>query len=167
MNFTKNFLLKKREKLLKIGITHSFGRNFLGRTTVFGKGMLNKMRFYLINFKYYISFSGIVLDKLVDYYRNAFIGLVLYNNGFLTYLLLEDSIKVGDTLPSLILNTFLNMNNFAKGHSYYIKNIPLNFKIFGVEKYPLKGMVYSRSAGTFVTIISKEKNWVYLKLKSG
>jgi ribosomal protein L2 len=139
--------------MLKLGISRSFGRNFLGRTTIFGKGMLSRIRYNMINF-FYKDISCVILGVVKDYYRNSFIGLVLYKNGFLTFILLENSSKVGDIINKP--NNFnKNKNYLLKGNSFYLKFIPLNFKVFGLEKYPNSNIVYTRSAGNFSILVSK------------
>ncbi len=53
------------------------------------------------------------------------------------------------------------------GNALPLKNIPLGIVIHNVELYPNHGGQIARGAGTAVTVIAKEGNYVHLKLASG
>ena len=165
------FLLKKSSKLLKIGLSRSFGRNFLGRITVWGRGMLNKVNFNLVLFSY-VNYSYLVLNRVFSYHRSAFIGLVLYENGLLTYRLLGLGTKVGSTVSRpdtySLARDYLgrSMKVLRKNNVFSLNNVPLNFKIFGIEDVFGGGAHYARAAGNSAIVISKSKKHVFLKLRS-
>lgn len=58
------------------------------------------------------------------------------------------------------------LSKFKLGYATFLKNIPLGTNICCIENIPGKGGIYSRSAGTFSTLISKEKKYAIIKLSS-
>jgi large subunit ribosomal protein L2 len=103
-----------------------------------------------------------VLRIEYDPNRTAFIALLGYKTGVLSYIIAPENLKVGDLLISG-LNTENRLGNFTQ-----ILNIPIGAIIHNLELYPGNGSILCRSAGTKAQIISKlENGYSLIKLNSG
>lgn len=162
--------IKLLNKLSKCKVLNRFckslnyhaGRNNLGRITVRHKGGRCKRRYRVIDF--FRSNSGLygkVVREEYDPNRNSNILLINYFNGEKSYIISPKNIKIKDILVSS-LDSPLNI-----GNSNIIKNIPNGFKIHCLESFPGSGAKYSRSSGSYCTIISKNNSSVNILLKSG
>src|ERR1700744_3217028 len=84
-----------RKNLIK-GLKSTGGRNFLGRVCVRGKGFCNsstKKLYRYIDFYRRINKKGILLNIYYDPNRTGRIGLILYENGLSSYILLQKTLK--------------------------------------------------------------------------
>jgi large subunit ribosomal protein L2 len=154
------FFINRVKKNLLIGFSKRAGRNFFGRKTVFTQsgGLFKKMR--LINFKRTLNQSGILLTIEKDIDRTGFIGLICYENGLNSYILLFDNIlKTGS-----LINGFVN--KFLMNSSTFLFNIPTGNFVHHVELKPGKGGLLSRAAGTSSFLISEDDNFIFLKMNS-
>jgi large subunit ribosomal protein L2 len=134
--------------------------NFFGRKTVFTQsgGLFKKMR--LINFKRTLNQSGVLLTIEKDIDRTAFIGLICYENGMNSYIILFDNIlKIGS-----LINGFIN--KFLINSSTFLFNIPTGNFVHHIELKPGIGGLLSRAAGVSSFLISEDNNFVFLKMNS-
>jgi len=98
-----------------------------------------------------------------DINRTGFIGLVCYENGMNSYILLSSfhcEVGVGK-----IIHGFLN--HLKKNSSTFLFNIPTGNFIHHIETLPSKGAVLSRAAGCSSFVISKDGFYTHLKMNSG
>lgn len=154
----KGRVIKKFSKKLN----YSAGRNNLGRITVRHKGGRCKRKYRIIDFfRSDINLYGKVVREEYDPNRNSNILLINYFNGSKSYIISPKNIKIKDILVSSF-NSSLNI-----GNSNIIKNIPNGLKIHCLENYPGSGAKYSRSSGSYCTIISKNNFSANILLKSG
>jgi len=164
INYYIIFFLKK--KLTK-GLKSTGGRNFLGRICIKGKGFCNsskKQIYRYIDFYRRINKSGILLKIFYDPNRTGKIGLILYENGLSSYILLQKGINLYNIINS---GNFLFNNNIKKGDSFLLYNIPLFSVISNIENKPFKGGNLCRAANVSGLLISKDKINGILKLNSG
>lgn len=164
INYNIVWFLKK--KLTK-GVKSTGGRNFLGRVCIKGRGLCNsstKKTYRYLDFYRRINKKGILLNILYDPNRTGKIGLILYENGLSTYILLQK----GVALLSVIYSggSFIS-SNIKKGDSTLINNIPLFSLVSNIENKPFKGSTICRAAGVGGLLISKDKYKCILKLNSG
>jgi len=160
-----SYTIKKALKRLNIGVYSKNGRNCFGRICVFHRGGGNLKKYRLIDFHRRLNLFGYVFKILYDPNRTSHIGLVFYENGFFSYIILSDGIKLGDRLFSG--DTLINTNCYLQGSSLPLKFIPLFNIVNNIEIFPNRGAIYVRSAGNGAIIVSKNDNNVTLKLKSG
>jgi large subunit ribosomal protein L2 len=160
-SFKKNYLISRIKKKLIIGISKRAGRNFFGRKTVFTQsgGVFKKLR--VIDFNRVLPYNGVILTIEKDLNRSGFVGLICFENGLYSYILLSEHLnKVG-----YLIYGFLN--KFYFNSSTFLINIPTGNFIHHIELKPAKGAILSRAAGSSSFLISEEGNHVLLKMNSG
>jgi large subunit ribosomal protein L2 len=163
MLYKNKFFLCRIKKHLIIGFSKRAGRNFFGRKTILTQsvGIFNKN--YIIDFKRNIQYNSILLTIHKDSNRTGFIGLVCYENGFNSYILLSSNhteIGIGK-----IVYGFLN--KLKKNSSTFLMNMPTGNFIHHIETKPNIGAILSRAAGCSSFIISKDELYTHLKMNSG
>ena len=78
----------KPEKTLTIGLSKSGGRNNTGRVTSWHRGGGHKRKYRIIDFKRKLLDSPGVVERIeYDPNRSAFIALIKYDDGELSYIL--------------------------------------------------------------------------------
>jgi large subunit ribosomal protein L2 len=93
--------------------------------------------------------------------RSAFIALIRYEDGELSYILAPQRIKVGDTIES-------GRNvDIRPGNALPMQNIPVGTIIHNVEMKQGKGGQIARSAGTYVQLVGKDQGYAQVRLSSG
>lgn len=159
-----NIISLINRKLTK-GLKSSGGRNFLGRVCIKGRGACNsseKKIYRFIDFHRRINKKGLLLKILYDPLRTGKIGLVLYENGLSSFILIQKGLKLFSIIYSG--NTFESIN---KGDSLLLKKMPLFSIISNIENKPFKGGAICRAAGVSCLLINKDNNNGILKLNSG
>lgn len=157
-NFYKGNINKCFYKILK----YRAGRNNLGHITVRHKGGKCKRKYRLLDFfRSKEDLYAKVLRVEYDPYRNSNILFIKYFNGKKDYIISPKNININSIIISS-KNCPLTI-----GNSLIVKNIPEGTKIHCVEKIPLGGAKYSRSAGSFCILISKTFKYANILLKSG
>lgn len=97
--------------------------------------------------------------------RSAYIGLILYKNGLFSYILTEQSMKVGKIWFFDHMTYYYYLGDHVK-----LKKVPYGFTIFNVELKIGYGGQIARSAGTSVKIVHRLINKydkILLKFRSG
>jgi len=156
-----NFLINKVKKQLIIGFSKCAGRNFFGRKTIFTQSGGLKVKLRLIDFKRNFVGSGLLLSVEKDINRTGFIGLICYENGLFSYILLSSVfIELGKTL----VGGFSIKNKL--GSSLFLLNASTGSAIHHIELFPGSKGILSRAAGTSSFIISKDNNHTFLKMNS-
>ena len=114
-----------------------------------GGGVKNFFRF--LDFYHIIwEIPAFALRKEYDPSRTAFVLLVCYINGMLSYYLATDGIKRRNVLRTT--NFFLE---FTKGYTMKLKNIPEGSLLNSVELSKNSGGKIARAAGTFCILLKK------------
>jgi large subunit ribosomal protein L2 len=93
--------------------------------------------------------------------RSAFIALLKYEDGELSYIIAPQKLAVGDVIESG------PQADIKIGNAMPLKNIPVGTIIHNIELKPKKGAQLARSAGAFVQLIGKDAQNVLVKLRSG
>jgi large subunit ribosomal protein L2 len=152
----------KPEKSLTEGLRKHGGRNNAGRITVRFRGGGHKRRYRLIDFKR-IKFDvpATVVHLEYDPNRTAFIALIRYEDGVLSYILAPQRLAVGDQVVSGL------RADIKPGNALQLKNIPVGTIIHNVELKAGKGGQLARSAGTYVQLVGKDQGYAQLRLSSG
>jgi len=160
-----NYIFTKVSKRLKLGTYIKTGKNFSGKICVFHRGGGNKKIYRCIDFYRRLNFFGVICSIQYDPYRSAYIGLILYDNGLFSNIVLADGIFVGHKLFSG--KEAISKDCFLKGSSLLLSNLGLFSIINNIESKPLLGASLARAAGTGAITLSFVDKFVNIKLKSG
>jgi len=150
------------EKSLLEPLTKSGGRNNTGRITVRRRGGGHKRRYRRIDFKR--NKHGVparVATIEYDPNRSARIALLFYADGEKRYIIWPNGLKVNDNVMSG------EDAGFDVGNSLPLHRIPLGTLVHNVELQIGRGGQIVRSAGSFAQVLSKEGEYVTLRLPSG
>ena len=149
-------------KELTEGLKKNGGRNNSGRITVRHQGGGHKKRYRSVDFKRR-KFDISATVERIEYDRNrtAFIALIKYDDGELSYIIAPQRLKVGDKVVSG------EKADIRPGNAMPLKAIPVGTVVHNVELSIGKGGQLARSAGTFVQLIGKDRGLAQLRLASG
>lgn len=149
-------------KTLTEGLKKSGGRNNQGRITARGIGGGHERRYRMIDFKRNKFGMQATVERLeYDPNRTAFIALVKYSDGTLSYILAPQKVTKGDVLES---GEKVDVKN---GNAMMLKNIPVGTVVHNVELRPGKGGQLARSAGSFVQLVGRDAGFAQIRLNSG
>ena len=148
-------------KALTEGKSKSGGRNNNGRTTIRFRGGGHKQSYRVIDFKRRKVESAKVERIEYDPNRTAFIALLKYDDGELSYILAPQRLAVGDTIVS---GEYVDVK---PGNAMPLANIPVGTIVHNVEMKIGKGGQIARSAGTYAQIVGRDGEYVILRLNSG
>ncbi|MFD1623823.1 50S ribosomal protein L2 [Azospirillum griseum] len=152
----------KPVKSLTEGLTKSGGRNNTGRITARRIGGGHKRVYRLVDFKRRKFDVPAVVERLeYDPNRTAFIALIKYQDGTLSYILAPQRLKVGDTVVSG------EKVDVKPGNAMPLRSIPVGSVVHNVELKAGKGGQVARSAGTYLQLVGRDGGYAQLKLPSG
>lgn len=155
-------LLKKSS----VGLVLSGGRNFLGRICVYHRGGGSKVKYLFIDRFRRLGLFGKIFKIFRRKSFTAFIGLIFYDNGLLSFILLSHGLKVGSMVYSGI--NLLYNKDFNVGSTGLLSNFGLFSVLNSIEFSPFSGFKLVRSAGCSAYLIEKLRdNKVIIKLNSG
>ena len=153
----------KPVKTLTEGKSSAGGRNNTGRVTVRFRGGGHKQAYRIVDFKRrsHIGQAGKVERIEYDPNRTAFIALIKYADGSLSYILAPQRLSVGDEVMA-------GPNADIKpGNAMAIGTIPVGTLVHNVEMKIGKGGAIARSAGAYAQIVGRDQGYVILRLNSG
>src|SRR5215469_5322692 len=149
-------------KALTIGKREQGGRNNLGRITQRWRGGGHKKRYRLVDFKRTKHDMPAEVVRLeYDPNRSAFIALIKYGDGELSYILAPQRLAAGDKVVAG------DRVDVKPGNAMPMRNIPVGTIIHNVEMKPGKGGQLARSAGTFAQLVGRDAGYALLRLSSG
>jgi large subunit ribosomal protein L2 len=152
----------KPEKSLTVGLNKTGGRNNLGRITTRHIGGGHKKRYRLIDFKRNkFNIEAEVLRIEYDPNRTAFIALIEYKDSERAYIIAPQGLKIGDTVVSS------KEADIKVGNTLPLINMPVGTIIHNVEMTPMKGAQIARSAGSYVQLVGKDRDYSQIRLSSG
>lgn len=153
----------KPVKSLTEGKIGSGGRNNLGRVTVRFRGGGHKQAYRYVDFKRraHAGEAGTVERIEYDPNRTAFIALVRYPDGDLSYILAPQRLTAGDQVVSG------DQVDIKPGNAMPLGNMPVGTIVHNVELKLGKGGALARSAGTYAQIVGRDQGYVTLRLNSG
>ena len=159
----KSHLSKERPiKALTEGLSSSGGRNNKGRMTARRRGGGHKRLYRKIDFKRNkLDISATVERLEYDPNRSAFIALLKYDDGELSYIVAPQRLSVGDKVISS------EKADIKPGNTMPMKKMPIGTIIHNIEMKPGKGAQLIRSAGTFAQLVGRDQGMAILKLTSG
>ena len=149
-------------KTLTEGLRSKGGRNNLGRITVRWRGGGHKRRYRLVDFRRQKFDMPATVERLeYDPNRTAFIALVRYADGELSYILAPQRLKAGDQVVSG------EKVDVKPGNAMPLRSMPVGTIVHNVELKPGKGGQLARSAGTYVQLVGRDQGYALLRLASG
>lgn len=152
----------KPVKTLTEGLNKSGGRNNTGRITADHRGGGHKRRYRRVDFKRDKFDVSATIERIeYDPNRSAFIALLRYDDGELSYIVAPQRLGVGDKVISG------SQVDIKPGNAMPMKNIPVGTIIHNVELKPKKGAQLARSAGSYVQLVGKDQGYALLRLPSG
>ncbi len=150
-------------KRLTEGKHSSGGRNNHGRTTVRFRGGGHKRTYRLVDFKRRAKFGVPATVERLEYdpNRTAWIALLKYQDGELSYIIAPQRLKAGDTVVAA------ERADIKPGNAMPLSAVPVGTIVHNVEMKAGAGGKVARSAGTFVQLVGKDAGYAQLKLMSG
>ncbi len=152
----------KPVKALTEGKTKTGGRNNMGHATSRGIGGGHKQRYRIVDFRRRRWDDPATVERLeYDPNRSAFIALVRYGNGDLSYILAPQRLAPGDTVVAA------KKADVKPGNAMEIGQVPVGTIVHNVELKPGKGGQLARAAGTFIQVVGRDRGMVIVRLNSG
>src|SRR3569833_3213302 len=152
----------KPVKSLVEGLFSTGGRNNYGRITSRFRGGGHKQAYRVIDFKRTRREEPATVERIeYDPNRTAFIALVKYKDGDLSYILAPQRLSAGDTI---IAGESVDIK---PGNAMPLGNMPVGTIVHNVEIKIGKGGQLARSAGTYAQIVGRDHDYVILRLNSG
>ena len=150
------------EKSLVQGLTKSGGRGGNGRIAVRFRGGGAKRLYRIVDFKRRKFDVPATVERLeYDPNRSAFIALVKYADGELSYILAPQRLKVGDQVIAA------EKADVKPGNAMPLRGMPIGTIIHNVEMKPGKGGQIARSAGGYAQLVGRDAGYAQIRLNSG
>lgn len=151
----------KPVKVLTEGQSRSGGRNTTGRITMRHIGGGHKQLYRKVDFRR--TRKGVATVERIEYdpNRTAFIALIKYEDGHLSYILAPQRLAPGDQVESG------DKVDVKPGNAMPMSAIPIGSIIHNIELKQGKGGQIARSAGTYVQLVGRDAGYAILKLSSG
>ena len=152
----------KPEKSLLEGLTKTGGRGGGGRIAVRFRGGGAKRLYRLVDFKRRKwNVAGVVQRLEYDPNRTAFIALIKYQDGELSYILAPQRLRAGDEVVAG------EKVDVKPGNAMPLRAMPVGTIIHNVELKPEKGGQMARSAGTYAQLVGRDAGYAQIRLGSG
>ncbi|WP_157018947.1 50S ribosomal protein L2 [Mesorhizobium xinjiangense] len=152
----------KPVKGLTQGLTKSGGRNNHGRVTARFVGGGHKRTYRIIDFKRRKFDVAATVERIeYDPNRSAFIALIRYEDGELSYILATQRLAVGDKVVSG------KQVDVKPGNAMPLSAMPVGTIVHNVELKPEKGGQIARSAGAYAQLVGRDQGLAILRLNSG
>jgi large subunit ribosomal protein L2 len=153
----------KPVKALTEGLSSKGGRNNAGRVTARFQGGGHKRSYRLVDFKRRKFDVEATVERLeYDPNRTAFIALIKYEDGELSYILAPQRLAAGDKVIASDKGV-----DVKPGNTMPLQYIPVGSIVHNVEMKPGKGGQMARSAGTYVQLVGRDQGMAILRLNSG
>ena len=158
----KNIWKGKPLKSLTVGKSSTGGRNNLGRITSRSKGAGHKQKYRQIDFyRKKDDIKAKIIRIEYDPNRSAYVALIKYEDGGMSYIIAPNLLKEGDEVIS-------GRNKEIKaGNCMRLSDIPAGTDIHNIELTPNGGGKLARSAGSSAQISGTDENYCVIKLNSG
>jgi len=153
----------KPVKALTEGKSSSGGRNNLGRVTVRFRGGGHKRTLRNVDFKRRARLNDTATVERIEYdpNRTAFIALVRYEDGELSYILAPQRLAAGDQIVAG------RKVDVKPGNAMELGQMPVGTIVHNVEMKPGKGGQIARSAGTYCQVVGRDRGMVIVRMNSG
>ena len=148
-------------KSLVEGQKSSGGRNNQGHITTRFRGGGHKQAYRKVDFKRARRNEPATVERIeYDPNRTAFIALIKYADGELSYILAPQRLSAGDTIVAG------EQVDIKPGNAMPVGSMPVGTIVHNVELKIGKGGQIARSAGTYAQIVGRDQEYVILRLNS-
>jgi large subunit ribosomal protein L2 len=138
------------------------GRNNHGRVTVRWRGGGHKRAYRVVDFKRRKVDIEATVERLeYDPNRSAFIALIRYEDGELSYILAPQRLAPGDKVVSGL------SADVKPGNAMPLHAMPVGTIVHNIEMKPGRGGQIARSAGTYAQYVGRDQGYAILRLNSG
>jgi large subunit ribosomal protein L2 len=152
----------KPVKALTEGKIGTGGRNNYGRITSRFRGGGHKQSYRYVDFKRRKFDVPATVERLeYDPNRTAFIALLKYQDGELSYIIAPQRLRPGDTVVAG------RRVDIKPGNAMPLAAIPVGTIVHNVEMKAGAGGKIARSAGTYAQLVGKDAGYAQIKLMSG
>ncbi|MBV9812143.1 MAG: 50S ribosomal protein L2 [Acetobacteraceae bacterium] len=152
----------KPVKALTVGKSSSGGRNHHGHITSRFRGGGHKQSYRLVDFRRRKMDVPATVERLeYDPNRTAFIALIRYADGELSYILAPQRLRAGDTVIAG------QRADIKPGNAMPLAAIPVGTIVHNVEMKPGAGGKIARAAGQYAQLVGKDAGYAQIKLMSG
>ena len=152
----------KPEKSLLEGQSRNGGRNNLGRITTRHIGGGHKQRYRKVDFVRKKRDISATVERIeYDPNRTAFIALIKYDDGELSYIIAPQRLAPGDKIIAS------ERADIKPGNALPLRNIPIGTIVHNIEMKAGKGAQLARSAGTYAQLVGRDGDYAQIKLTSG
>jgi len=152
----------KPVKALTEGKNSSGGRNNHGHTSVRFRGGGHKQSYRYVDFKRRKFDVPATVERLeYDPNRSAFIALIKYKDGELSYIIAPQRLRAGDQVVSG------SRVDIKPGNAMPLAAIPVGTIVHNIEMKPMAGGKVARAAGTYAQLVGKDAGYAQIKLMSG
>ncbi|MCO6050520.1 50S ribosomal protein L2 [Mesorhizobium sp. RP14(2022)] len=152
----------KPVKGLTEGLSSSGGRNNYGRVTARFIGGGHKRTYRVIDFKRRKFDVSATVERLeYDPNRTAFIALLRYDDGELSYIIAPQRLSPGDKVIAG------QSADVKPGNAMPLQSMPVGTIVHNVELKPGKGGQIARSAGSYAQLVGRDQGMAILRLNSG
>ncbi|TCD13083.1 50S ribosomal protein L2 [Oricola cellulosilytica] len=149
-------------KALTEGLSKSGGRNNHGRLTSRNRAGGHKRTYRIIDFKRRKAGVEATVERLeYDPNRTAFIALLKYDDGEMSYILAPQRLQAGDRVVS---GEYVDVK---PGNAMELGRMPVGTIVHNVEMKPGKGGQIARSAGAYAQLVGRDQGMAILRLNSG
>jgi large subunit ribosomal protein L2 len=154
----------KPVKGLTEGKSSSGGRNSHGRITARFRGGGHKRTYRHVDFKRRARLGVPAVVERLEYdpNRTAWIALIRYEDGELSYIIAPQRVKAGDPVVAAERGA-----DIKPGNAMPMAAIPVGTIVHNVEMKPGAGGKIARAAGTYVQLVGKDAGYAQIKLMSG
>ncbi|MGQ0742626.1 MAG: 50S ribosomal protein L2 [Alphaproteobacteria bacterium] len=148
-------------KALTKGKKEYAGRNNSGRVTVRWRGGGHKQSYRVVDFKRGKQDVPAKVERLeYDPNRSAFIALVKYKDGELSYILAPQRLAPGDTVIAG------GKVDVKPGNAMPLSAVPVGTVVHNIEIKPGKGGQIARAAGSYAQYLGRDAGYAILRLNS-
>ncbi|WP_321502912.1 50S ribosomal protein L2 [Breoghania sp.] len=152
----------KPVKTLTEGLSKSGGRNNRGRNTAPHRGGGHKRTYRIIDFKRRKFDVEATVERIeYDPNRTAYIALIRYDDGELSYILAPQRLAAGDKVIASA------KADVKPGNAMPLSSIPVGTIVHNIEMKPGKGGQIARSAGGYAQIVGRDQGYTVIRLNSG
>ncbi len=152
----------KPEKRLTEGGSASGGRNNRGRVTARRRGGGHKRVYRRIDFRRRKFGVPATVERIeYDPNRSAFIALIRYEDGELSYILAPQKLAAGEVVMSG------EQVDVKPGNAMPLSAMPVGAIVHNLEMKPGKGGQIARSAGSYAQFLGRDRGLAILRLSSG
>ena len=149
-------------KMLTEGKSKTGGRNNYGRITTRHIGGGHKQSYRLIDFRRRKHDMPATVERLeYDPNRTAFIALIKYTDGHVSYILAPQRLAIGEQVVSGI------KVDVKPGNAMQLASMPIGTIVHNIEMKPGAGGKMARSAGAYAQLVGRDSGWAILRLTSG